>query len=314
MATKSNASYLEDISLSPYLKDRTKTTYRNALLKIMTLTGEKSLHKLLHDPQKYAPLLQARVSTEETHKAYLIAILAIIKYSDLKETNHPLFNGWYKHYLQARRVVNKRLIKNIPTDRQIEAHVDWEVIKKKAKEVGEKAPGSKEHVLMGLLTILPPRRQTDWFQVRIYDDKDPMFKPKADHNYINLGYHNQPYGPYILLIDYKTSKFYGNWYKLVPKKLHDLLNLSLELHPRDYLFVDRSGKPYDRVETFTKWSNGALKRIFENDKVSMNSIRHSFTTWFKKKWASATAEEIMKVSRDMGHNMQQNAAYNLKGI
>lgn len=300
----SNKSYEDDIKLSPFLADRSKTTYINAMKKMLEITNAPTIHTLLHSPQRYGPDLEKKASTEEVYRTYMITVLAFMKYSELKSTNHQLFTQWYTFFLRSRKKINRRLFAHEPTAKQKQAHVPWPVVLQKYKEL---TPGTKEHVLMSLITLLPPRRQTDWYQVKVYNSPDRSFKPASDHNYINLNYTE----PYILLTDYKTHKFYGNWYKKVPATLLRILKEYVAEKPSRWLFVDgTSGAPY-KLEAFTKWSNRVLKRVTGNEFTSMNAMRHAFVSYTREKEPNMSLKDQLTISKDMGHSIVQNMGYKL---
>lgn len=151
--------------------------------------------------------------------------------------------------------------------------------------------------------MMPPRRQSDWYRVKIYTD--PQIKPKPDHNYIHLNWDQ----PYILLTDYKTSKYFGNWYKKLPPNLLKVLRESLLNEPREYLFMDGTNKPFSSVEAFTTWSNRTLKKILDKKEASMNMLRHSFAIYVQRVNPNMTMRERFYIAKDMGHSAMQNMGY-----
>ena len=303
-----NEEYENDILNSPFLEDRSKNTYIRTMRRMLKESQNKSIHSLLHDPDKYGPMLEKTASTEEVYRTYMVTVLAFLKYSELKQTNHELFTKWYKYFKMARKVINRRLVNHEATDRQKEAHVPWETVLECYKKSGQGAQGSQGYLLISLITLMPPRRQTDWYRVRIYNNPDKTWKPEDfTQNYINLNYKE----PYILLSDYKTFKFYGRWYKKLPAKLLSILRESIKTSPREWLFQNNTtGEPYE-LEAFTKWSNRVLKRVTGNEKTSMKAMRHAFVTYIRKKYPNMTLQDQLIISKDMGHSIVQNMGYKL---
>ncbi len=297
-----NEEYENDILNSPFLQDRSKNTYIRTMRRMLKECQITSIHNLLHDPDKYGPVLEKTASTEEVYRTFTITVLAFLKYSELKQTNHELFTKWYKYFKIARKVINRRIVNHEATDHQKEAHVPWETVLECYKNMQR---GTLDYLLMSILTLMPPRRQTDWYRVRIYNNPDNTWKPQDfNHNYINLNYKE----PYILLSDYKTFKFYGRWYKKIPAKLLAILK---ETSPREWLFQNNTtSEPYE-LEAFTKWSNRVLKRVTGNKKTSMNAMRHSFVTYIRKKYPNMTLQDQLIISKDMGHSIVQNMGYKL---
>lgn len=305
MEPVTNDQYNAWIVDSPFTKEKAKVTYTSNMKRICQLLGDPNIHDVLLQPSKHgARLIQLYEQgdlTDEVCKTLHTTILAYLKHSELKyKITHDLFEQWYRSYKQARKPVAHRLFNHIPSERQKASHVEWPAILQLTSKL---APGSKEHLLLSLLTLLPPRRQLDWFRVRVYTQAN--YKPPADHNYVNLGWPK----PYILLVDYKTSNAYGNWYKAIPSNLMHVIQTSINAHPRDWLFVDRYDTPYDDVKTFTMWSNRVLKRLCQKEDVSMNTLRHSYISYVHQTTPCMTLKQISGLSRDMGHNISQNMAY-----
>jgi len=302
MGWKKDEFYTNSIRNSPFIGEKSKEGYL-ARLKSLQELFDKRLDKIIKDPQTYGEKIKEHYQNENTQKTVFTAILAAIKYTDMKATHRDLFNLWYKFYLKIRNSIERKVINNIPTERQIEAHVDWEDIIKKRDAM---AKGTKQHILMSLITYIPPRRQLDWYNIKVYTK--PNFKPTADHNYINLGWEK----PYILLTDYKTAKFYGRWYKALTDPLLSILMQSLKKEPREYLFLDKYGKPYSKLCVFTEWTNAVIKRTCGNDKTTMNSLRHSFVSYLRRTCPNMTLAERAQISKDLGHSVYKMLGYDVR--
>jgi hypothetical protein len=300
MTATDDAFYIGCIDATPFLKDRSKTTIKNALRKLIRDVQASNIHDLLMNPDVYGPKSSVLEYPAETLKTYMTSILSLFNYSNLKSTRKDVYNKWYKWYLKARKVIVRQKLDRVPTDRMKKAHMEWEDI---VKRVIAMEPGTREHLLMCMITMIPPRRQSDWYNVKVYTQKN--FKPKLDHNYINLYWEK----PYIILVDYKTSSYYGVWYKNIPKNLLEVARASVTKEPREYLFVDAYGNPFKRAEAFALWSNRTIKRVLENDLASMNMLRHSFAAYIHRVNPNMTLRERIYIAKDMGHNVMQNLSY-----
>lgn len=299
-----NSFYIDVMRSSAFLKDRSKKTYISSVSKILDVVKERSFHNVLFNPDKYGPLLEEAEIPDESKKTYLTTILTYFTYAEYKALYKEYFNKWYTYFLRVKKTIVSRVINMIPTLRQNEADVEWPYV---LKCVDEMPKGGLDHLLMSLITLLPPRRQMDWARVRVYTQPD--FKPeKADHNYITL-YYNNP-SPFILLSEYKTYKFFGKWYKKLEDPLLSLIRESIKMYPREWLFVNSKGNPFT-VDTFTVWSNRIIKRVVKNEKTSMNSLRHSFVTYIYRANRNMSLADIYRYSRDMGHSPVQQMGYKL---
>jgi hypothetical protein len=289
---------LEFISESPFLSDNSKVTYTNALKKIAIMTNQ-SLYHVIHHPQS---LDLSSLKSQHTQKTYLTAILALLRYSNIKANNKELFSQWYVIFKNVKFQVNKQLMSNTPSPQQKLAHVPWNDI----INIRDALPyGSIPHLLLSLYTMIPPRRQLDYMHVVIYKDKS--YKASNDHNYIHLAH---PSGAYIQLSHYKTASVFKNWYKKLPLNLVKVIKASLKLFPRDVLFLDKANEPFRSVQQFTRWTNRILKKVLDNKKASVNTLRHSFENFLRDSdtpWA-----ERKKIARDMGHSLDQAFQYQLQ--
>ena len=296
----SNSKYFEYINQSPFIKDRSKTTYINALTS-MTVKFNASVHAIIHDPTTFSKKLR-QLDSLHTQKTYLTTLLATMNFSNIKYSNKPIYIDWYTQFKEVKWQLLEKAAKNEPTERQKKAYVPWDDILAATKKLPY---ASKDHMLMCMYTMLPPRRQLDYKKVRIYTS--PIDKAVNNHNYIHLAH---PSGAYIQLSEYKTSSYMKNWYKKLPDNLLAVIKASLEKKPREYLFVKTNGKPYENLETFTFWTNSVVKRVLKNKYASINTLRHSFENHLEE--SDIPWNERKKFARDMGHSLSQAYEYQLR--
>ena len=299
---KTSDAYFETaIKYNAHIKDQSQHVYLNSMNAIKKLTHDTTIYNVLMNPDKNGKILNDSNLNENTHKTYLASILAYLKHTDLKATHHHIFEKWYKWFIPVKEKIRQRELNREPTERMRNAHVEWEQIVKFIKNMPS---GNSKHLLMCMTCMLPPRRQLDWFQVKIYID--PLFKPKLDHNFIHLTWNN---AYHIHLTDYKTSSTYGIWRRRLPPNLHTVIMSSMVSNPREYLFLDATNNPFKTVKTFTTWSNRTIKRVLNNDDASMNTLRHSFAHYIQKINPNMTGNERAAIAMDMGHDAIQNMAY-----
>ena len=77
---------------------------------------------------------------------------------------------------------------------------------------------------------------------------------------------------------------------------------------KKYLFVQKNGEPYDKPNTFNKWANRTLKKIFKKDNFSLTTLRHIYITRRDLKLEEKSGLERDKIAKVMGHSVgtQQN--------
>lgn len=302
------ADLLKPLYDAQRIKPRTKTTYANAITKMCNLF-DTDIEELLNNPNVYASKIR-KLPSLNTQKTYFTAILAVMSYNTMKQTDKPLYNEWYAPFAEVKRELLKKVISHEPTSRQKKAHIDWLniiSIRDDALQNGSLVYGSPHHLLIAMYTMIPPRRQWDYMKVKLYTKATE--KPTMNHNHIHLG---SAKGAYMFLSDYKTAHVLKNYFASLPNDLIDIIKASLENQPREYLFMKVDGKPYDAVESFTFFSNSVIKRVFKNPHMSVNTLRHSYDTHIQDSKPDMTAAERMQTARDMGHSVMQSILYRLK--
>ena len=152
-----------------------------------------------------------------------------------------------------------------------------------------------------MYTMIPPCR-ADYFSTQIvYNDEVPVEK-----NYIRLK--GSDYAECIIT-DFKTAKTYKQIKHVFPPELVSEFMLSLEKHPRNYLFINTKGEPHTR-NSFVLWTRRCLTRIFETD-FTLVFFRHAFVTDFitNRIGPDTTDAEIKEISDKMGHSPEMFRGY-----
>ena len=302
MSKTSDEYYIKALKEHPLSNEITTDNNLYNIKTIVKKTGAPDIHTLLTNPETYAPVLKKEVTNQNTRISYYITIITFMRSTDLKQDHKPIYNVWYTHMMDDRKERNKQLMNHIPTQRQKDTHYDWDVILKKRNSY---PIDSLEHLLLGIYTYMPPRRQRDYAKLRVYTD--PQYNPSYDHNFLHINHRD--HGPFMFIKEYKNSKLLKPfWNKEIPKKFIDSVKASLKEKPREYLFCKPDGSPYDRVNAFTKFNNGLLKKMFNNQKMSVNALRHSHATYVNNK-SGVTVAERVKSAWQMGHSMKKDMIY-----
>lgn len=303
METKSN-DYYNNIAKESLGKS-TFRTYDAAMKKLLTITNTK-INDLLFNPDKYYPVIYENVNNINSRITYLISILAYMRISNLKTQEKDIYNKWYSLMMNDRKERNAREMNNIPTEKQERTNYSWnEII-----TIRDKLPkDSIEHLVLGMYTYIPSRRQKDYHKLRVYTN--PIEEPSFDHNHIHLS--SKKYnGPYMFLNDFKNSEKTGNFFnKEIPEKLVQIIKVSIENNPRDFLFVSLNNQPYSDIKNFTRFINRTLKNIFNNKEMSVNALRHSHSTMVNE-IPDITVGERMKYAYKMSHSIKKDLFYAFK--
>lgn len=280
------------------VKENTKQTYKNSLKHLEKITSQ-GINDILVDPDKYSKIIDA-FDNENKRKLTYTAILSLFTYSGAKNRHNSLYYEWYKHFKNTMDYINEKIKNNEPTQRQIDSYVPWEQIINSRDSL---VYGSDKHLLLAMYTMKPPRRQWDYSKVCICDKRNNALE--ENHIVINDDV------PYIYLHDYKTRKGNESYYSPLPSELVEVIKCSLNSRPRDYLFVTKQGTPYNNINSFTKWCNTVIKKTLNNNKASLNTLRHSYQNHIKKN-TNITYKELETIANDMGHSVRQSLLYRFK--
>lgn len=305
---KPNIEYINIITSVQKLSDDTKAQYISCLRKLLIDVNETSLAKIISNPDIYLDKLKHQ-KTNGSIVCILKSIIAIFKYSDLHTSHCHIHNKWkdaLKPYLQAH---NERWENNTPSQKTAACEVSWKDIIDKYNKISQTKPYSIEHVTLGLYTIIPPRRQTDYwkiFIVRNEDDKNNI--DKLCSAIIDLT--TQP--AELRVMKYKTHKFYKDWVKTLPIPLDKILRTYITNNPQlKYVFQTREGKPYKTHRAFADANNKILKKVTENDNMSVNIIRHAAATYVHRH-PTMPMKYKRQYASDMGHNYLTQSHYTIE--
>lgn len=131
-------------------------------------------------------------------------------------------------------------------------------------------------LLIAMYTINPPLRN-DYYNVKINDGNSNLKTDCRDHNcdlnYIDLK--NK-----ILNVYCTKSKKYQT--VLLCDELIDIINESLIVLPRDYLFTKKNGDNFSSAASLSVSLLNLLKEFMNDKDFSFNTFRHAYAEWSLK--------------------------------
>lgn len=114
----------------------------------------------------------------------------------------------------------------------------------------------------------------------------------------------------LYLNTYKTSGRYGQIAVNLPNSLRNEILDSLSLYPRNYLFISpQTLEKFQHENSFNKWANRELKKIFRKDGFSLNMLRHIFITRHDLGLEKLSGKEQQSVAKLMGHSYETQRKY-----
>jgi hypothetical protein len=249
---------LKDLEENKTMSELTRKVYISRIKKL------KKLFKSTDELKTPDVVLEAlESSTLNTKLSYLNTIIALKKYSSAFDID--LNDYRLKQY----DLINERE-ETLGDDIQNKPVIEYSKLVEVRERYGDIEYGGFEHLIASLYTMIPPLRD-DYgnveFIVKDSDDNDI-------NNYYNLKTHT------LILNDYKGSNYIRNKQDkkkkiFFPLALHDIIEESLKLNPRDYLITKKKLKSFDET-----YSNGNLSSIVKDvfGGFTINDIRHSFAS------------------------------------
>ena len=124
-------------------------------------------------------------------------------------------------------------------------------------------------LVMAMYTINPPLRN-DYYNVKIIKNK---YNHNDNDNYIDLK--NKILNIYCV----KSKKFQKDF---LPDELIDIINESLIILPRNYLFTKKNGNNFSSPASLSVSLLNLLKDFLNDKDFSFNTFRHAYAQWSLK--------------------------------
>jgi integrase len=302
-STRCCLDVLQLISGSSSLSESTKLRHEHSLkLLLSNEDNPKDLFRTkLLCPTKSFAQLRRRVHALSTLHTVMIGVLSALRHVKQAcpaayQRHQAVIGQWYGLAAKVAAAFRSSREANKMTPRQKLSNVQWTTVVQKTQALGRTEFGSKDHLLLAMYSMLPPRRQMDYFRVILSADRDP------DASGFIRNIHGSQ--PCMVITKFKTAKFMSDWTKELPNKLVRIIRASLDQTPRRYLFVQSDNAPFDSVNSFTQFTNRVLKKHL-GQYVTLNSLRHSFATFVHhQKHIDASS-----VAYDMAHSLDMHKSY-----
>jgi len=285
---------IEGSELSPV----TKTGYCNRI-RYMCASLKADFFSIVKDYKKSIAWIEANYENATSKKTYLSTALSAFRHCEgLKEQLPAAYKAWFDAFSRMDKAVEERYKRNEPSEKQAEGYVPFGDIEKKRDELEE---GTEERLLLGMYTWIYPLR-ADFNYVRIYSGATV-----PSHHVPNY-LHMATKGCTLVLSEYKTSSTHGVFKKVLPDVLCKEIRASLDKRPREWLFVTSDGKPFEKANSYNRYANRMLARLFGKP-LTLSLIRHSFidTLDFNK----LTIAEKEEIALEMRHTTRMQDQYRL---
>ena len=282
------------------IKETTKAAYIADISTIKKYMDGIPMNEIISNPDtSYNKIINAAHDNRKsknkpalsTQRTLLKTILACMKHTGYKEKNKDVFNKWYKFFMKLTGDLEDHQDNNVQSD----SSMKWsEIIAKLTDE------HTLDNVALALYTLIPPRRQQDYWKLRIGSEYI-----EGDTGVLDME------NKVIKVMVFKTNTKYNTWEKIIPDRLYNILKGHLDDRgvKSPYLFCQvKSGKPYLSLWSFTNANNKVIKRVLGNPLASVNTIRHAGATAINMN-TQLTRREKKDYAYDMGHSFNMQAMY-----
>lgn len=267
----------------PSLSNSSITTYNS----ILTNLHKKVFDGKVIDPKDFdntdkilAFLKDSPVNKRKTVLSALVIITDNKKYreqmlDDIKEYNKEI-NTQEKSDTQKENWVNGDEIKSLWNDLKKTA----DLLYKKSHHTPNDLQQIQNFIIISLLggMFISPRRSKDFCNFKIKDIS------KENDNYLEKST--------MVFNSYKTAKCYGEQKVTIPIQLKNILNKWIKINPTSWLLFDSNGNSLSAVKL-----NQRLNKLFDNRKISVNALRHTFLS---EKYANT-----IKANNDLAEDMKE---------
>jgi hypothetical protein len=316
----SDEQFYESISATHVLKDATKRPYLSALNTIKRYAGgDTLLRDIFLDADKYYAMIRtdalanARFGKERSPngpytslKTLLKTVLSVLKYSGVKMSNPDVYNRW-NHYFG---VVSKEL--EVLDDNNVVTtlYMDWGDVLARLELLSVDSYASLEHVTLAMYTLIPPRRQHDYWKLAT----DPVYDGDGCTGVLNLNVK-----PATMQIRaFKNVERHDIYNTALPDELVQIIRAYLakkkpvNIFPKrtnhGTLFAKQNGEPYGSLSSFTDANNNVLKRALDNPNASVTTLRHSCATHVNMN-PHMLREEKRAIATAMSHSFECQQMY-----
>lgn len=237
--------------------------------------------------------LAAYYSNVNTRKNMVTLLMALLRHSEALRTQvgEASIARWRQLHEDLEAVQRVVAARSEPSEEQAEKYTSFAEIEAKHDEILSKWPdphatplASQELVLLSLVRYTRPKR-ADFHNMRIFIDQDPGLDSA---NYIVLRSPSTSSPPsssrpanlarlpsYMVFTRYKTAKVYKRVEEELPGAFVRDLWTSLRRHPRDYLFVNKFGRPLATNNAYSKFVMRTFEKLFGRA-TGPSLLRHTY--------------------------------------
>jgi hypothetical protein len=284
-----------EVSSHTIKRSSVQTTYNRVKLLHKYMTGDDMTDfdwvKKTAAVSKFILTSDKWKSQESRIQQYQSLILKVL------EGYEVAYDIYSKKSIAMRQAKTKIDDKSELTDRERDNMLPWTAILK------IKPDNAHDAALVGVYTLIPPRRAKDFSLMRIATESEEL---DSEYNYVVLNARNKPVK--LVFMNYKTSATFKKQEFSIPRALATKLTTHIEssdLQYGDFLFGRKKAAPF---ASFSSQITKVFKK-YTGKSISVNLLRHSFITWYLKKKKLTLAHKKLTAFA-MAHSLTTQLQYN----
>ena len=231
-----------------------------------------------------------------TRRTMISAVVSALKHDTQLGT--PATTTYWRARLKEAVAVADELAKdNTLTEREAASMPTYEELNKALRIASADAHatlGSSQEYLWLLISVNVPPKRADWGQLLLVKNVSRI--PQSTNALVL-----PPSGPASLCLQvYKTDKHYHRYVEELPESVTAAIRDSLHIHPRAYLFVDRSGGCFKTRDAWRQWVQRKLTKLLKR-KATVNGLRKLWVQTYANP-ARTTIRQQEEIAKTMLHS------------
>jgi hypothetical protein len=270
------------------------------------------MHTMLQKGRSLVKGISAMYASGSSRCAALTAALAVYRASKRLRREHEHSWAVLKRAMVSNRCIEAQRYKTGQASaRQKVNYVSMPEILQKLEQLTQEGTfrtdftAHQRWLLVACCAMLVPKRN-DLGSCQLWEHA-PAWATAAGSttNFIELR-------PRARLVLNRWRKTWAPGAKPVIEKIHPvlakLLRASLQLFPREWLFLDTRGSPFSRPNSFGVWFKRQCAAVFDGRALSTTLLRHSYVNALDLRMSKAARAAVAKL---LLHTPEQTPAYRL---
>jgi hypothetical protein len=236
---------------------------------------------------------------------YLVAFVSLIKHTTLQVTD-AVQQKFYDALMQSAGAAQELAKDNASKVATITLNgkpIQWKDLECE-KRLRKDEFASRDHLLVAMYTLIPPRRLKDYCQMEVFKSQTE-FNNLEEPNKMFLNTRNKFVE--MSIGNHKTAKTYDKYEVKLTGVLFKVIKTQMMEHKRKFLFQNTNQDAYTSG-TFSKYVTDTFKRAMKIS-LGVNALRHFKITAFLATNPSIKARE--ELAYQMGNSAEIQGFYNI---